>query len=197
MLVMGHAGITLGTAVLLGRVLLGGPSSFSQPTSPTDRERPPWVSRIDLRFLVLGSLLPDIIDKPIGLVIFRDTFSSGRIFSHTLLFLSLMALAGFWLFRRRAKTWLLVLSFGTCIHLILDQMWLERRTLLWPLYGLEFGRIDVTQVVHHWFDGLLTDPAVYVPEIVGAGILLWFLLLLVRRRSVYDFVRKGRIARTC
>jgi len=92
----------------------------------------------------LGSLLPDIIDKPVGQFFFRDTFSNGRIFCHTLLFLILITLAGLCLYRSRGKTWLLGFSFGTFMHLIQDQMWLEPRTFLWPLYGFAFEKIDLT-----------------------------------------------------
>ena len=45
---------------------------------------------VDLRFLALGSVLPDLLDKPIGTIFFADTFASGQIFGHSLLFASLL-----------------------------------------------------------------------------------------------------------
>lgn len=119
---------------------------------------------VDIRFLLIGSLLPDIVDKPVGLLLFRETFSNGRIFCHTLLFLGLLSLAGIYFYRRGGKTWLLALSFGTFTHLILDQMWRSPRTLLWPVYGFAFEKIDLTGWMSNIFYALLTDPAVYVPE---------------------------------
>ena len=42
-------------------------------------------TRRDLFLLVVGSLLPDIIDKPLGLILYHG-FGNGRLYAHTLLF---------------------------------------------------------------------------------------------------------------
>ncbi len=150
-------------------------------------------NHIDTRLLLIGSLLPDIIDKPLGQFFFRDIFSNGRIFSHTLLFLLLIALIGIYLYRSLGKTWFLTLGFGTFTHLICDQMWLTPRTLLWPLYGFAFEKLDLTAWTQNIFYALYTDPAVYVPELLGIMILVWFGLVLVRTRKLRCFVKSGRV----
>lgn len=213
MLALGHAGITLGAAVLLAGTVTNsrcprtGPTEATEPTraSPqtslaskrTPSQRASWLtslgSYIDIRILLIGSLLPDIIDKPVGQLFFRDTFSNGRIFCHTLLFLVLITATGVWLYRRCRKTWLLVLSFGTFTHLIFDQMWLEPQTLLWPLYGFAFPRADITHWLQDMIHALLTEAEVYVPELVGAAILAWFVVAVLRRRRIYAFVRHGQV----
>lgn len=213
MLIFGHAGITLGTAVLLNAALSKGyplttkgnklkgrlpPSSELVPAqNRTSGNRASWLAslgnRIDIRLLLIGSLLPDIIDKPVGQFFFRDTFSNGRIFCHTLLFLLIITLTGLYLYRSYGKVWLLVLSFGTFTHLIFDQMWLEPRTLLWPLYSFAFNRIDLTDWTSGIFHALLTNPSVYIPELIGASILIWFVLVLVLRGKTYSFVKKGQV----
>src|SRR3972149_396130 len=48
--------------------------------------------KLDYRLIVVAAMLPDIIDKPVGQVFFREFFSYGRIFAHTLLFLILISL---------------------------------------------------------------------------------------------------------
>lgn len=213
MLVFGHAGITLGVAVLLACVLDGDHSSNvtlnetkkslspanagtqnSLPTSKLSR----LVSlgrRIDIRLLLIGSLLPDIIDKPIGHVLFRETISNGRIFCHTLLFLGLVMVAGLLFFRWKGKTWLLALSFGTLMHLVLDQIWRSPRTLLWPLLGFDFDfeSIDLTGWLGNIWHVLFTDATVYIPELVGLLILIWFMWMLLYRRKTCAFIRYGRI----
>lgn len=196
MLLLGHMGITLGTAALLDGAFSRSSSLSSQSTQRTEQTRqtkPSLLSKIDLRLLLIGALLPDIIDKPLGQVFLRDTLSNGRIFCHTLLFLILITLAGFYLYRRRKKTWLLIVSFGTLMHLILDQMWLEPRTLVWPLRGLSFEKTDLTHYVQDTIHGLHTSPAVYVPEIVGAGILICFVWMMVQRRTMFAFIRNGKV----
>ena len=211
MLVFGHAGITLGAAVLLNGILIKRYSlrarenkmrqSF-QPSSEIHSaqdypsgSRLSWLTslgnHIDTRLLLIGSLLPDVIDKPVGMFFFRDTFSSGRIFCHTLLFLLLITLAGFYLYRSYGKTWMLTLSFGTFTHLICDAMWLTPRTLLWPLCGWTFEKVDLIHWMLGIFYALRTDPRVYVPELVGAAILVWFVVVLVRRRRFYAFIRNA------
>ena len=211
MLVFGHAAITLGAAVLLNGALTksqarrGVNESRGEPRPPPEKPSQNWSSggivswftslgnRIDIRLLLVGSLLPDIIDKPIGVFFFRDTFSNGRIFCHTLLFLILITLGGLYLYRSRNKIWLLVLSFGTFTHLILDRMWLSPRTLLWPLYGFSFEKVDLTYWTQDMFHALLTNPMVWISELVGAAIVICFVWLLVRRGNLYAFLRNGHV----
>lgn len=213
MLVFGHTGMALGTAVLLAGVFTGGYFSkgarnqtiASTPGLPqslphskeSSSHQASTLSRlagcIDIRLLLIGSLLPDIIDKPLGQFFFRDTLSNGRIFCHTLLFLITVTLIGLWLYRRYTKNWLLVLAFGILTHLVFDQMWRSPRTLLWPIYGLFFEMMDLTEWVPNMFYALLTDPQVYVPELVGAAVLVWFVVELVRRKKVFAFVKSGQV----
>jgi len=201
MLILGHAGITLGAAAALDAALCKRhprATSCSQ-ASPGSRCRPgiAWFAslarHIDIRILLVGSLLPDIIDKPLGHLLFRETFSTGRIFGHTLLFLLVISLAGIWVYRKEKKNWTLVLSFGTFTHLVFDRMWLSPGTLLWPLFGWEFEKV----VLDHWLRSvlaaLLTEPSVYVPEIIGAIVLGIFGLSLLRQGRLRGFLRTGRL----
>jgi len=139
-------------------------------------------------------MLPDIIDKPIGLYIFRETFSNGRIFSHTLLFLVLVTVVGLMLKRYSGKTWGLALSIGTILHLILDQMWQTPETLFWPIFGVAFEKIETTDWVGNIFYALLTKPSVYVPEIIGLIVLGWFGWELLHRGDIIRFVKQGRVS---
>jgi len=141
----------------------------------------------------VGAILPDIIDKPLGMFLFPGFFSSGRIFCHTLLFLVILSSVAVYLFKRRGQTWLIALAFGTFMHLILDGMWFTPRTLLWPAYGWAFERTDLSNWLQNVLYALRTNPGVYIPEITGAIILIIFMIWLVYRRKVYAFVTKGQI----
>ena len=219
MLVLAHTGITLGAAVILNQAFskralnsqrpivqsqqkleVNNPRLVAKTTNSrlttADSELTWFTSlgnRIDIRILFAGSLLPDIIDKPLGMFFLRDIFSNGRIFAHTLLFLAIITFVGVYLHRSRGQLWLLILSFGTFIHLILDQMWLTPQTLLLPVYGLTLPKCELT----YWFQNILyalhTDPVVYVPELVGVVILIWFALVIVRRKKVYAFLKDGQV----
>ena len=188
MLVLSHAGITLGAAALLAGTMNNRRSTWKvrllHPVSSLSRY-------VDIRFVIIGSLLPDIIDKPVGQYIFRETFASGRIFSHTLIFLVLISAAGFYLYKTRHRVWLLTLAGGTFVHLILDEMWLVPATLFWPFMGFTFPRIEYEVWLSNMFEGLISNPAVYVPEAIGLIILLWFGLSLVVRKKLTVFIKYG------
>ena len=213
MLIFGHTGLTLGAAVLFTGALSGNCHRAIEQSSAGEICRDEsalatvqncarggavsWLSslgrHIDIRLLLIASILPDLVDKPLGVYIFRETFSSGRIFCHTLLLLVLITIAGIWLYRSRGQLWLMVISFGFLTHLIFDRMW-GCRNALWPAFGLAFEREDLTD----WEAGRLTDlvnrPDVYVPEIIGGIVLLWFFWVLLRNRSFWAFIKSGRVS---
>lgn len=208
MFLFGHIGITLASAALgfglkdrlipantgekAGEIsLVGSGSSGRHPGGSASFFRS-LANRIDIRYLFVGSMLPDIIDKPIGLYIFRETFSNGRIFSHTLWFLFLVTAAGLILRRNSGKTWGLALSIGTLLHLILDQMWQTPETLFWPVFGIAFERTETTCWIGNIFYALVEEPGVYVPEIIGFIVFAWFAWGLVRRRGITRFLKEGR-----
>lgn len=211
MLLLGHVGIALGAAVLLDSIISKNRPYIATRYNAVEHSRSPSESvaahestsspnssvfkslanHMDIRILFIGAILPDIVDKPIGQYFLRDTFSTGRIYCHTLLFAVILLLAGLYLYRSRKKTWLLVLSFGTFIHLILDQMWFNTRTFLWPLYGFTFERKDLTDWTLEMFRRLVSDPQVYVLEIIGAAVLIWFIVTLARNKTFYAFIKNG------
>jgi len=147
---------------------------------------------VDIRILLIGSILPDLIDKPLG-YLFRDILSSGRTLGHTLLFLILISIVGFYLYFSHRRTSIPTLSFGTLTHLVLDRMWRIPSTLFWPIYGFSFAKEDVADWIPKMLSGLMTDSEIYVAEILGAAILCWFILVLIRRRTVYDLLIRGQI----
>jgi len=194
--VFAHTGITAGTALLLNRFIGGhsanaakGSGESSAGTPAEGRFAEVWVTslgrRIDLRVLLVGSLLPDIIDKPLA-VLYSGTLG-GRTFSHTLLFLLATAIAGLCLYLSRHKSWLLVLAFGVFMHLVLDEMWLRPGTLLWPLQGLSFGG----PVASHSLAVYLL--IFFISEAVGLVVLGWMAWVLFRRGKVRAFIRHGQV----
>ncbi len=137
MLILGHIGITAGFFYLLNTKLK---------------------KNIDYAFLVIGSLLPDIIDKPLGNIILNDVLDNGRIIGHTLLFAFVLASIG--LYKRRV----IYLAAGAFVHLLLDRMWGDPKTLLWPLLGgFERKNFQFTDLIASFY----ADPVNYMGEIIG------------------------------
>ncbi|MDD3245992.1 MAG: metal-dependent hydrolase [Methanosarcina sp.] len=122
MLLFGHLGITLGIFFGLGIFI------------------PRLRTLINPRYLAIGAILPDLIDKPIGEVIFASTFANGRIIGHTLLFSLLLFLIGLYMYGKKRDIRVLSLTSGSFLHLFEDQMGLDPQTFLWPLFGWSFPR---------------------------------------------------------
>jgi membrane-bound metal-dependent hydrolase YbcI (DUF457 family) len=192
MLPLGHAGIALGAVALIdSAVNKRNPLHLGsvQPAQQSSNNKAFQLSKIDLRFLFLGTLLPDIIDKPVGWIF----FSQGRVFSHTLIFLLLITLAGYIVYRRSAKNWLLVVSLGVFFHLFMDYMWDSYKIFLWPFWGFGFERMDHGEIIDKILHGLYSDPGLYIPEIIGGLILIWFAAVLLRRRQMRAFIKYGSL----
>jgi hypothetical protein len=198
MLILGHAGITLGAAVAVsGLVSTIKPPKTDNPGSNLLSRPSQWLTalanRIDIRCLLLGALLPDIIDKPLGYIFFRDSLSSSRSIAHTFFFLIVITLAGLLLYHLRHKSWLLVVSAGTLAHLVLDQIWLSPQAILWPFSGLTFEQRDMSNYLGDTFTRLTTDPATYIPEIIGGLILLWFGWEIIKRHRLVPLIKYGKL----
>jgi membrane-bound metal-dependent hydrolase YbcI (DUF457 family) len=84
---------------------------------------------------IVGALLPDLIDKPLGLLILSGSVGSGRIFSHSLLFLLVLSIVGWVLLSRYRTPALLAVAIGVASHQVLDLMWEMPRTWFYPFLG--------------------------------------------------------------
>lgn len=90
---------------------------------------------IDYRFVALGALVPDVIDKPL----YRVTpIASDHTIGHTLAFSLALIVAGAVL-ARRGEMRLFWLGLGSLSHPLVDPVIVYPATLFWPLLGLEFG----------------------------------------------------------
>ncbi len=183
MLFFGHTGITAGIFYLASKIRRAG--------------------KIDYRIVIIGALLPDIIDKPLGLMIL--SYGNGRIIAHTLLFaLVLTAIAlymrwnhRFHLCRRtncsscKKNMKLYALSGGTWLHLILDSMWLFPVTLLWPLFG-DFQQNNYTI---YMIPSSLNQPYILSGEIIGVALLAYLAIRskMYKKTNLMKFIRTGEI----
>lgn len=131
--------------------------------------------------LLVGSILPDIIDKPLGVLFLGSFFSTGRTLGHTLIFLAMLAAAGAFLFLKQGQAWGLVIAGAVAGHFVLDEMWTEPRVILWPFYGWAFtsGHVHSAHWIQGWIADLM-DPHYFVPEMIGFLILAWFLATFLR-----------------
>ncbi len=144
---------------------------------------------VDFRLVLLGSVLPDLVDKPIGIVLHLE----ARLWAHSLIFLAGIFLASL-APRLRGLRWV---GFGDAVHLLVDLIWQEPMVALWPFLGIAFPAESGPQNLDFFLQVLFTDRYVQVGEIVGGLILLttaWYYHLFSWTRF-RQFLRDGRLVR--
>lgn len=95
-----------------------------------------WLKDEWLVFTVaFGSILPDIMDKPIGHLLFSDSIDNGRIFFHGLFVVGVVLVSALALYRSRYGILFAGLATGILSHQLLDAMWLDPVSWFFPLMG--------------------------------------------------------------
>lgn len=151
--------------------------------------------RIDFRVVLLGSILPDIIDKPIGRIFFAEELQNSRLIGHALIFW-VIVLLGIQLFLRgdTARRWF-ILPIAAMLHLGLDAMWNQPITLLWPLFGLEFPKDPVADYWWEVLTRIFEHPVEGLKELMGISALVYmgWAYELFQAGNFKRFLRTGRL----
>lgn len=150
--------------------------------------------RMDLRMLVLGALLPDLVDTPVGLV-FYQPLGAVRLVTHGLVPAAAVMVAVVLTTRRgRPRKLWMPLAIGLLFHVLLDGMWLHPETLWWPLFGWGFTPAG-PESASSYLSSVLTDWRTWLAE--GAGLVyltyLWRAALLSGAENRRTLLRTGRI----
>jgi len=144
--------------------------------------------RMDLRFLVLGALVADFIDTPVGLALY-PRLESVRLVGHTLAAAALAMI--FVLLRTRRgrprKRWMPI-AIGMLLHLFLDAMWQDPETLWWPFLGLDFSPTGVATAAEY-IRSVIGDGRTWALETVG----LTYLVVLARRARLSEAESRRRL----
>jgi hypothetical protein len=211
MFLFSHIGITVGSAILVSGVVFRFHNHPAQPfndfsgiaSTNAHAKSSRTVSELcglnslskflDIRFLMLGSILSDILDKPLSFLGLGD----GRFIFHTLLVNLIVLFIGFFLTLKNRKTWVLAISIGMLAHLVLDFMWQNPHALFWPLDGWNFPppvQIFFWGQIFLWWSTLVSDPTVLIFEGIGLAPLLFLTWILICQRSLISFLTRGKIA---
>ena len=128
--------------------------------------------RIDYRFILIGAVLPDLVDGVANAFWYEGP--SGRGAAHSLLTVVAVAAVVILGFKREARLAVFGIPVGWLLHLVGDGMWNSPRTFLWPAFGTGFSASPAEP--YSW--DLLTDPFAHVGawggEVAGALVLAWF-----------------------
>lgn len=135
---------------------------------PQLRERLKW----ERFYVLLGALLPDIIDKPL-LVFFQI---SGRGFAHTPFYMAILMILLLFITRRRNIVG--ALSFGILCHLLLDIPYIP---WLAPFVEYDFGYLE--DPLAGWWYTLTHNRLIQITEIIS---LVSFGLIAIRYHLIFD-----------
>lgn len=145
----------------------------------------PWSKGLPRAYLFLGTLLPDLIDKPLYYSMVWATGRRGeqiglicgtRTFGHT----ALVLLSVTFLSILKKSPRLAALALGIGSHLVLDAIGdqfgekgkvYELSALLWPLTGTAFPVLKFTTIEDHL--ATFSRPFVYTGELMGLLFLSW------------------------
>ena len=140
--------------------------------------------RIDYRFVLVGAVIPDVIDPLVALGGVES--EAGRTLAHTILAVVVVMVAIILTLRGERRLAVFGLGVGWLMHLVGDGMWEAPRTFLWPAFGTDFARAPAEP--YSW--DLLTSPLDHLGtwggELVGIAILAWFYV-------AFEMGRDGRL----
>jgi len=151
--------------------------------------------KVDVRFLFVGAILPDLVDLPVGTLILAAEYSTGELWSHSLLVPTIFMIGVLLATRRgrRRRAWM-ALGVGWLLHLLLDGMWANESVFLWPFFGWQIPAGETPFWSLAW-ERALTDPWRWATELIGLGYLAWLWIALgmsdpARRRGT---MKSGRL----
>jgi hypothetical protein len=136
---------------------------------------------VDHRVVVLGALLPDVIDAPFG-----GARAAHALVAPVMLLIAIMVAT----IGRRAvrRTWLMV-PIGWCCHLIFDGVVGSTKVFMWPIGGDLWPNVALPVVSRGWWNVVL--------EALGAVLIAWLWRMwgLSDATRRQQFLATGRIDR--
>ena len=128
--------------------------------------------RIDYRMILIGAVLPDIVDGVLGLFLFEG--QAGRWIAHSLLAAIVVTVVIILGFKGDTRQSLFGLGVGWLLHLVADGMWQAPQTFLWPAFGTEFSTSPPEPYTWDLFLDPIAHLSTWGAELIGLGILAWF-----------------------
>jgi len=149
--------------------------------------------RIDYRTLIVASLLPDLIDKPLAGLLAGSYEYESRSFGHSFAFLGCVGLlmAILWLWNR--SLWVFPVFLGVLFHDALDVMWLHPDVFFWPIAGWQFPK-----AVNEAWQGFVQMGGYKIKQLdfldnISVLVLLYFFMRIALGGKIIDFFRKGKL----
>jgi membrane-bound metal-dependent hydrolase YbcI (DUF457 family) len=84
---------------------------------------------------IASSILSDLIDKPVGYILFPDVLGPSRTYFHALLAVIIITALALLAWRFRSSILIFMVAMSVLLHQLIDGMWHEPVTWLYPLLG--------------------------------------------------------------
>lgn len=193
MLIAGHIGLTVGVVKIYEKM--------TKKNSTKDS------NFIDYRIVVLGSILPDIIDKPLVQIIYGLRNHDGHLIAHSFIFSALLIALGIIIFFTKKNKNVLLLGICSLIHQLFDKAISMPNIFLLPnvnssnfilLKRLEFVH-NITLPIYTRFPYLrdtmtyFEKPYVFISEVIGFIIIVYFIWKLLKSKKCMEFLKHGRL----
>lgn len=193
MLIFGHVGITAGIFKIYE-------TSAKRKESIND-------DFIDYRMVMIGSLLPDIIDKPLVQIIYGLRNHEGHLIAHSFIFSGLLILIGMILLYMKENKSVITIGISCLIHQLLDKLMLVPNIFFLPrVNSSNFVALKKLTFIHNIMRPVymrfpyLRDtvlyferPYVFISEVIGFIIVICFIYKLFANKSIHKFIKNGRL----
>jgi hypothetical protein len=118
---------------------------------------------------IVSSLLPDLVDKPLAIMI--PALSSGRTIFHSLLIVLIVAIIASIILRNRYFLWGIAVASCIFLHQVLDAMWLLPVSWAFPLLG-PFPLLATQDYTGYYLWLEITNPSEWVYLLVMVVLLI-------------------------
>lgn len=122
-------------------------------------------SRIDYRWILVGAILPDLIDGLLSVAVYDG--GSGRGVAHSIAAVVVVAVGVLLFTRGTTRLSLFGLAVGWLLHLVADGMWQSPETFLWPAFGPNFSETPVEPYGWDLFAHPLDHLSTWGAEVLG------------------------------
>jgi hypothetical protein len=135
-----------------------------------------------------GGIASDLIDKPLGHILLKNSLDYGRIYAHGLVFLSIVLLCGIIIWYRYRSFTGIAFAFGIFSHQLLDRMWDEPVNWYYPFLG-PYTQESFTDFFGNAFFQEIFNPS----EWLFASAILVILILSLNVCKIKKYPRYHRI----
>ncbi len=139
---------------------------------------------------IAGSILPDLVDKPLGFL-FPEILGSGRTIFHSLGIVLFILIVTFLFFQSNNRLPGAGVAGAVLLHQVLDEMWTLPANWFYPLFGPFQGTMIPDYLgTYFWFE--ITNPGEWL-FMIGTLIVLQSYqgVNFVRVPSLPDFLQRG------